>query len=928
MNTLNENAKNKIPQAHSPRNRENEPHVVLTVLGQLCRFAVVHTGVFGMCVLLANSFDFSLWFSNFELFFITLIPTAIFFTVTVLSRLTSWAKWPCTAAAVGMFILLSLYLSATGVGPNFLRPAWNRAIQTLVEHGYSSLNALMLQGFTYGADRGFVFIAWVISLLYTLSLSPRARLIPTALTVTTVVFFPFIYNLVSENFGFALLVSSCFGAGAFAVYEGFFKGKRSKGKKAKTKGQKYGRGAISFSAGGGMAGFLVLVFIFTLAAYPASLETEPPGEITEISKIVDRIRYRIFPIISGEGDGGGLLSVYSTSRSTLPGPREYENVTVMYIHAENPNRRIYLKGWTGGSYDSITSRWNTVSTYEDLTHGASENVTELYTYLVSGLHDACLYGDFRQTVQVEIRNMRTDLIYMPQRTFCYCHSPGYMPEYMALSYAVADGVRQAYSPLEQGNKYVFESFTPHYGGNFAKELDEDREMYELCTYMLFEEGWGDVNIAVNTLPNNFGYTLYDAVESAVRDNAAAFDVSEADISAVASTVCDVYVSKSRTELTEWYENVRDYRDFVYSAYTDDAPEQYIIRAVTEALGKEPASGERLSAENTLDTVKALCLWMWENTEYSVDPTGYNVFTDPIEQFLFTAQNGYCVQYATALALMCRSLGIPARYVEGFTASGFKSIYGPGSFRASTPVKDSDAHAWVEVYIENYGWITVEATKAYAGELIDIPDSTDTDEESRDTDAPDTGEDTAPGSDTNETLPPASTTDSTGVGATEPPSDTDGPITSPGKTGKITPFIIIAASAAAVFTAVYAVLVRKKAKKARKERLENAVRGIYPKNKKALAKEISEYILYALKQAGVTREKTETLNDLTKKAREKMPYINFDSFERAMQGLLYGPGPKDEDISDLAGCALEISEKLPSKMKGIKRFIHVTLLGRI
>lgn len=77
--------------------------------------------------------------------------------------------------------------------------------------------------------------------------------------------------------------------------------------------------------------------------------------------------------------------------------------------------------------------------------------------------------------------------------------------------------------------------------------------------------------------------------------------------------------------------------------------------------------------------------------------------DPIEYFLFDVQRGYCDYYATSMATMLRSLGIPAR-----TASG----YAEGEYDKETGiyiVTERDAHTWVEVYFNGLGWVEFEPT---------------------------------------------------------------------------------------------------------------------------------------------------------------------------------------------------------------------------
>ncbi len=88
-----------------------------------------------------------------------------------------------------------------------------------------------------------------------------------------------------------------------------------------------------------------------------------------------------------------------------------------------------------------------------------------------------------------------------------------------------------------------------------------------------------------------------------------------------------------------------------------------------------------------------------NEQISAPPPG----RDPVEYFLYDIKEGYCDYYATAMAVMLRSLGIPAR-----TASG----YAEGSYdpeRRMFTLTERDAHTWVEVYFPALGWVEFEPT---------------------------------------------------------------------------------------------------------------------------------------------------------------------------------------------------------------------------
>ena len=79
----------------------------------------------------------------------------------------------------------------------------------------------------------------------------------------------------------------------------------------------------------------------------------------------------------------------------------------------------------------------------------------------------------------------------------------------------------------------------------------------------------------------------------------------------------------------------------------------------------------------------------------------------VDHFLFYGREGYCTYFASAMAIMARIAGVPSRYVEGF-------VLPPSRYPvAAVAVTNRMAHAWVEVYLEGFGWMIVEATPPYA-----------------------------------------------------------------------------------------------------------------------------------------------------------------------------------------------------------------------
>ncbi|MEX0992150.1 MAG: DUF3488 and transglutaminase-like domain-containing protein [Actinomycetota bacterium] len=106
---------------------------------------------------------------------------------------------------------------------------------------------------------------------------------------------------------------------------------------------------------------------------------------------------------------------------------------------------------------------------------------------------------------------------------------------------------------------------------------------------------------------------------------------------------------------------------------------------------------------TYDKVIAVERWLRENTRYNLDIPPDPVGVDAVDHFLFETREGFCEHLASSMALMLRSVGIPARFVVGFDAGERNPL--TGYFE----VRESDAHSWVEVYYPTIGWMEYDPT---------------------------------------------------------------------------------------------------------------------------------------------------------------------------------------------------------------------------
>lgn len=134
-----------------------------------------------------------------------------------------------------------------------------------------------------------------------------------------------------------------------------------------------------------------------------------------------------------------------------------------------------------------------------------------------------------------------------------------------------------------------------------------------------------------------------------------------------------------------------------------------LRARYTQLPDVPARVRELAARvagdapSTYDKVRALEAWMAAHTTYTLDIPPLPDGADAVEQFLFVDRQGFCEQIASALVVMLRSLGVPARLTAGYV---------PGErnpFTGMYEVRGSDAHAWAEVWFPGIGWQAFDPT---------------------------------------------------------------------------------------------------------------------------------------------------------------------------------------------------------------------------
>jgi transglutaminase-like putative cysteine protease len=120
-----------------------------------------------------------------------------------------------------------------------------------------------------------------------------------------------------------------------------------------------------------------------------------------------------------------------------------------------------------------------------------------------------------------------------------------------------------------------------------------------------------------------------------------------------------------------------------------------------ALGREITAGKR----TRYDKILAIEAWLGTHMKYSLNAPLSPKGVDVVDYFLFHSKEGWCEQIASSLVVLARSAGIPARVATGFATGSRDPLTG------RFVVRESDAHAWAEVYFNGIGWQGFDPTQS-------------------------------------------------------------------------------------------------------------------------------------------------------------------------------------------------------------------------
>ncbi|MBR6694975.1 MAG: hypothetical protein IKL70_00990 [Oscillospiraceae bacterium] len=268
------------------------------------------------------------------------------------------------------------------------------------------------------------------------------------------------------------------------------------------------------------------------------------------------------------------------------------------------------------------------------------------------------------------------------------------------TYQEANGITDGYDTPEVENNIgtsaeIYASDFPAQYALTANGIYTVRET-DYSERVTYRNSHGDVFWEVSYMPPTDKYKIYYSSENAdMMDGAAEFTMQ--------------FDRKSFRELLVEIENFNDEEegsDFtaMYFRQELDDAEKYLDDTKREISDEIQELADEITEGCYSDFEKANAIRNYFlSGDYSYQ-LGFRASGSDIETFIFEDKTGICVDYATATVLLARAAGLPARYTTGFLMTEPMS---DGYYA----VRDKHGHAWAEIYISGYGWMTFDSTPA-------------------------------------------------------------------------------------------------------------------------------------------------------------------------------------------------------------------------
>ncbi|MCI8387540.1 MAG: hypothetical protein HFE63_03630 [Clostridiales bacterium] len=833
-----------------------------------------------------------------------------------------------------------LFYSAMSISNAFFRRLISLGYQNLQQNILNYNYSLRALSMTESECRRIAFgiIVFILAAVFSICILKKVRMIPLIIVGGAICTLVLYYGMNSGNFGFALIISALCGCAALAGYDHIYSRKKTirtisgldnislpgKTKFARTELRHIYRTNSALGGFTGITAALIALVIMLLG--PARVD-KSMNDITAISTPLLKLENFILATINGQNPelSSLLFSGVSAidSRSTAFENRRYSNTQLFEVWMDT-SVPVYLRNWVGIDY------------YEDSWHSASyERIAEYKRMFGEDFSPELLTSELLWAMDpsyVELpeeRNYRqhTDLGYVTalvnvkklRGTANLLFMPSYSDQRTALlNYGTREQSRFKYSNYYDGlytsTGYIFLDQYSTIANlpllrdpDFAKNIENMMSRFWLNATIIAElRPLIDANVPQEQIDSEYiklanQYKLFKTsanIDFNIKDNSIViyFDTdrefddyisepspAELDETQLAYRYVYTMTDNERERVDYVIENLTKYRDYVYDTYLSGCENISEIQVLARNIAYNNGMPYYLgggSFESRHNMVMSVINYLSENMTYTLNPdkpSSSRKYSNAADSFLFDTQEGYCVQFATSAAMLIRSLGIPVRYAEGYIANSFIRGSGDNAVgRYHSTIRDRNAHAWIEVYYDYYGWIQYEATTPYYSDMYDNYTPANSELSFPEYDTP---TDTAPN-------PPVET--DTSYTPTVP--------TKPENRAVKIPYAVIIIAVCVAAAAVVLILISHRAKQSESRRYA-LLRSISDKTldvdgRLSAAKRLDEGILYLLKQLKLTPLNGEQQSDFSVRVDNELKNISAIDFTNVSKAMLAGEFGKD------------------------------------
>lgn len=764
-------------------------------------------------------------------------------------------------------------------------------------------------------EGGLILLAAVLAVLVFGAISTactirRARVVPYFGTAVVLAAIMIAFGACEDITGLALILASLCGVVALSVYDGVYCSKKYISNELGTnlRSPDARREAMYVlrvnSSLGGFTGTAAALIALALLIIPMQI-SEPMADVPAVSNVVVKLENFFSAIAHGSGGGSGIIfgdDVVNHVRSATAQRRIFTGKRIFEVHSD-VNMPIYLRSWVGKDY--IDDGWYTateeqVTAYRSKFGGGFSHeylTAELLRAIDPSLVAAPAEGEklvyhselgyVSAYVHIDKKAPTESLLYLPS----YTDQKTRLLTYGSRDDTLARGYSNYYDGIFSSADYVLVDdytvlshlqTTPSTDSilGISAFVAEYARQYELLRAMreLIATGGDEDDV------RGFFDGAADAEFTEEHAISATYTFPSGE-NALAYRYAYTMSAAERREVDALMDNLPLYYEFVYDNYLTGCEKfSSFEKLVGEICGVSGAELRNKAQTYTgrHDIVTAIIEYLSQNMVYTLEPSepsGVRVYSNAAETFLFDTKEGYCVQYASAVVMLLRAAGIPARYAEGYVAHGFNASPKGDIAKYDVTVRDSGAHAWVEVYYDYYGWITYEATASSVigdsyGDAIGVGR-----EDTPDTDAVDI----------TDTQPLSTEPTDTSVADTAPSlpvtsDDNSGNANASEKHGGVRAGVIIAVVAIAL-TATGVVLIAHRSKMLEKKRLEIveiARRGLVgERDRRDTAEYIGDEIMRLLGHLRITPESGERASAFAKRVDSTLGVLGGQCFAKVM-----------------------------------------------